>query len=98
MSEQLMNLDLKAAYERAMEYAAIGEDITIAMLKNLASIVMKNTGAIYNTAQGNFSSTNGDLRLLNVTAGTGGKSYMNYLKVPDKLQEMCDINNQLKLS
>ena len=41
MSEQLMNLDLKAAYEQAMKYASNGMDISIATLKNLASIVMK---------------------------------------------------------
>ena len=55
------------------------------MLKKLSSIVLKNTGTIYQTALGEFSSANGDLRLLNVTAGTGGRSYMNYSKVPTKL-------------
>ena len=66
--------------------------------KNLASIVMKNTGAIYSTARGEFSSANGDLRLLNVTAEAGGKSYMNYSKVLHKLQEMCDSINQRRKS
>jgi hypothetical protein len=47
----------------------------------------------YHTALGDFSSANDDLRLLNVTAGVGGKSYMNYNKVPMKLQEFCDDLN-----
>ena len=54
---------------------------------------MQNTGSIYKTALGDFSSANGDLRLVNVTAGVGGKSYMSYQKVPDKLQEFCDWLN-----
>ncbi|NCC19311.1 MAG: cell filamentation protein Fic, partial [Bacteroidia bacterium] len=82
ITEQLMNLDLKAAYEQCIIYAKNHEDITIDMLKKLSSIVMKNTGTSFSTALGDFSSANGDLRLLNVTAGIGGRSYMNYSKVP----------------
>lgn len=55
---------------------------------------MKNTGTIFNTILGDFSSANGDLRLLNVTAGVDGRSYMNYSKVPQKLLELCDNLNQ----
>lgn len=62
MAEQLMNLDLKAAYEQCLKYAK--EDYSINMLKHLASILMKNTGSTYNTALGDFSSADGDLRLL----------------------------------
>lgn len=54
---------------------------------------MKNTGAEYHTSLGNFSSANGGLRLLNVTAGIGGKSYMAFNKVPQKLKEFCDALN-----
>ena len=55
------------------------------MLKGLSAIVMKNTGSTYNTLQGSFDASKGDLRLLNVTAGAGGRSYMNFLRVPDRL-------------
>ena len=95
MSEQLMNLDLKAAYMQSITYAKGKDKISVEMLKMLSAIVMKNTGTEYNTALGSFSSSNGDIRLLNVTAGTGGKSYMNYAKVPQKLLEFCEsINNR----
>lgn len=87
MTEQLMNLDLKAAYEQSIAFAKSHSDITIEMLKKLSSIVLKNTGTTYQTALGEFSSANGALRLLNVTAGAGGRSYMNYSKVPTKLAE-----------
>lgn len=93
MLEQLMNLDLKAAYEQSLFFAKNHNDVSVEMLKKLSSLVMKNTGTIYKTALGEFSSANGDLRLLNVTAGVGGHSYMNYEKVPSKLAEFCESRN-----
>jgi len=98
MTEQLMNLDLKAAYEQSIVFAKSHSDISVDMLKKLSSIVLKNTGTIYNTPLGEFSSANGDLRLLNVTAGTGGCSYTNYSKVPTKLAELCENINQRRKS
>lgn len=93
IEEQSMNLDLKAAYEKAIELAKQHKPITIDILISLSALVMKNTGKEYNTALGNFSSARGELRLLNVTAGVGGRSYMNYSKVPAKLAEFCDQLN-----
>ena len=94
IAEQNMNLDLKNAYETAIKLAHAHTDITIDLLRNLSALVMKNTGKEYKTALGDFSSAHGDLRLLNVTAGVGGKSYMNYNKVPVKLTEFCTWLNQ----
>jgi Fic family protein len=91
--EQNMNLDLKAAYERCLEFARNHEDITIDRLRELSALTMKNTGTIYHTKLGDFSSANGVLRLVNVSAGVGGKSYMSYNKVPLKLNEFCDELN-----
>lgn len=90
-----MNLDLKVAYEKAIELAKQHTPITTDMLISLSALVMKNTGKEYNTALGNFSSARGELRLLNVTAGVGGRSYMSYSKVPAKLAEFCEqLNNE----
>lgn len=94
LQEQMMNLDLKAAYEQSMQLAHQHTDFSIDMLKELSAIVMKNTGASYNTAQGSFDASKGDLRLVGVTAGIGGRSYMNYQKVPTKLAELCQLVNQ----
>lgn len=94
LQEQMMNLDLKAAYEQSMRWARQHMDFSVQMLKNLSALVMKNTGASYNTAQGSFDASKGDLRLVGVTAGIGGRSYMNYLKVPAKLEEFCKQLNQ----
>ena len=95
LEEQSMNLDLKVAYEQAIEFAKFHTPISIDMLITLSSLVMKNTGKEYNTALGSFSSARGELRLLNVTAGVGGRSYMNYSKVPAKLAALCEqLNTQ----
>lgn len=93
IDEQHMNLDLKQAYEKAIAYAKERKPITTEMLISLAALVMKNTGKEYQTMLGDFSSARGELRLLNVTAGVGGRSYMNYSKVPTKLAELCVMLN-----
>lgn len=93
MAEQLMNLDLKKAYEQSFVYAKAHTDFSIELLCKLASLVMKNTGSTYKNIAGDFSSAKGDLRLLNVSAGRGGKSYLAWQKVPDRLQKFCDWLN-----
>ncbi len=94
MPEQLMNLDLKTAYEASMKLAKVHTPFSVDMLKALAALVMKNTGSTYSTLQGEFDSSKGDLRLVNVTAGSGGKSYTNFLKVPSRLEEFCKQVNE----
>ncbi len=94
MTEQFMNLDLKAAYDKSMKFAAQKKEITIQMLKELSALVMKNTGSVYNTISGSFDSSKGDLRLVNVSAGVGGKSYLSYTKVPGYLEKFCTWLNK----
>lgn len=96
IEEQNMNLDLKAAYEKAIILAKNHVPISTEILIGLSALVMKNTGKEYKTVLGDFSSANGELRLLNVTAGIGGKSYMNYNKVPGKLAEFCNNLNDAR--
>ena len=96
MQEQLMNLDLKAAYEHSMQLAEQHKDFSVEMLKTLSALVMKNTGSAYNTVQGSFDASKGDLRLVSVTAGIGGRSYMDYRKVPEKLHEFCLQLNEMR--
>lgn len=93
LEEQSMNLDLKAAYEHAIRLSADHTPITTPLLVQLSALVMKNTGKDYHTILGDFSSAKGELRLLNVTAGVGGRSYMSYNKVPAKLSEFCEHIN-----
>lgn len=96
--EQLMNLDLKHAYEQSIRWAKEHKTFSVEMLKQLSALVMKNTGSVYSTLQGEFDSSKGDLRLLGVTAGAGGRSYMNFLKVPARLADFCnEINRRREL-
>uniref|UniRef100_A0AB33J718 Fic family protein n=1 Tax=Prevotella sp. GTC17254 TaxID=3236794 RepID=A0AB33J718_9BACT len=92
--EQNMNLDLKAAYDRSMELAKAHTPFSVGMLKHLSSLVMRRTGGEFNSLGGSFDSSRGDLRLLNVTAGPGGKTYMNYQKVPSELEKFCKEMNE----
>lgn len=94
MMEQMMNLDLKAAYEYGMKWIKRHEPITVDWLISLAAKVMARTGSEYHSIGGDFSAAKGELRKLNVTAGLGGKSYMSYLKVPSKLTEFCSVLNE----
>ena len=94
MIEQMMNLDLKAAYDYGTKWIRDHEDITVDWLVYLASKVMARTGSEYKSLGGDFSAARGELRKLNVTAGAGGKSYMHYQKVPMKLQAFCEELNK----
>ena len=94
MMEQMMNLDLKTAYDYGMKWIHDHEEITVDWLVYLASKVMARTGSEYKSLGGDFSAARGELRMLNVTAGAGGKSYMHYQKVPMKLQEFCEELNE----
>lgn len=92
--EQLMNVDLKAAYEYGMEWIRGHGRITPEWLIVLASKVMARTGGEYNTVGGHFDASRGELRKVNVTAGIGGRSYMAYQKVPEKLGAFCEELNR----
>ena len=89
LQEQMMNLDLKAAYEEAQRLADKHVPYSIDMLCRLSAIVMKNTGSMYNTPLGSFSAAEGELRKVNVTAGFGGRSYLAHEKVPQALSDFC---------
>lgn len=87
----LMNEDLKKAYELAKEEAKCKKLINSVFLQKLNSTLMRTTGSIYNVMGGSFDSSKGEFRLCGVTAGIGGRSYMNYQKVPAKIDEFCTL-------
>ena len=96
--EQLMNLDLKTAYDYGMKWIKHHEAITVNWIITLASKVMARTGSEYHSLGGDFSAAKGELRKLNVTAGFGGKSYMSYLKVPSRLEAFCEELNKRRMA
>ena len=85
----LMNEDLRKAYELAKEEARHTTPITSAFLQTLNATLMRTTGSVHNVMGGSFDSSKGEYRLCGVTAGIGGRSYMNYQKVPTKVNELC---------
>lgn len=89
MVEQEMNLDLRDAYRRSQELAKEHAPITVGLLKHLSSFVMRRTGSLHNGWGGRYDSSRGDLRKDNVTAGPGGRLYMDWQKVPEKLRTFC---------
>lgn len=92
--EQMMNLDLKDAYEYGIKWIRQHPDITVDSLINLSAKVMARTGSEYHTISGDFSAAKGELRKVNVSAGIGETSYMAYQKVPAKLEAFCNELNQ----
>ena len=94
----LMNEDLKKAYELAKDESKLKIPVTPVFLQKLNAALMRTTGSTYNVMGGSFDSSKGDFRLCGVTAGFGGfsymNSYMNYLKVPVKVEEFCNVLQQ----
>ena len=87
----LMNEDLKQAYEFAKTESECLVPVTPAFLRRLNATLMHTTGSVHSVMGGSFDSSKGEFRLCGVTAGVGGYSYMNYLKVPAKVDELCVI-------
>ncbi len=92
--EQMMNLDLKAAYDYGMIWIKKHLPVTPQWLITLASKVMARTGSVYNALGGSFDASKGEIRKVNVTAGFGGRSYMAFQKVPSKLAAFCEELNK----
>lgn len=87
----LMNEDLKNAYGLAKEEAKRKEPVTSSFLQRLNALLMRTTGGVHNVMGVSFDSSKGEFRLCGVTAGMGGRSYMNYQKVPAKVEELCAL-------
>ena len=87
--EQMMNLDLKKAYDVAIQLVDAQTSITPLLLRSLSAIVMRNTGSTWDTANGSYDEAQGDFRLQNVRAGRGGASYLAWEKVESRVDELC---------
>ena len=96
IAEQMMNLDLRDAYLKWLKWAKDDVRFSIEVLCQMSASVMRRTGSLYHTMLGDFDSSKGELRKVNVQAGAGGRSYMAFQKVPDKLKEFCQwLNAQI---
>jgi Fic family protein len=94
-SHHLMVIDHHKALEYILKYAKDKQPLTQHFIQYIGGMVVKNTGAEYNVAVGSFDSTKGDIRLLNVRAGS--RSFPNYTKVPDLLKKLIfDTQTEMK--
>jgi Fic family protein len=89
----LMTTDLRDAYLFARQRAGEKTPFTPGFLRELNALVMKSTGGVIHAPGGSFDTSQGDLRLCEITAGPGGDLYVNYLKVPALLAKLCDELN-----
>ncbi len=85
----LMNEDLKQAYDFAKAESEQLVLITPVFLQRLNAVLMRTTGSVHSVMGGSFDSSKGEFRLCGVTAGVGGQSYINYIKVPVTVDELC---------
>jgi Fic family protein len=97
LTHHLMNEDLKNAYLFASRRAEEKSPISVDLLRELNAHVMKSTGGMVNVMGGSFDSSKGEFRLCNVTAGYGGTAYLNYMKIPEKINEfVCGMEEMEK--
>ncbi len=95
--EQMMNYDLKRAYEVATEVAKARTPLSMALLKALSSLVMRSTGTLRHTLNGSYDESKGELRLVNVSAGRGGRSYLAWEKVETRTAQFVEwLNAELE--
>ena len=90
----LMAIDHLKALRYIVKLADEKTPLTIEIIQNLSSFVMKNTGSEISSMAGDFDSSKGDFRKVTVRAGT--TTFMDYKKVPEKVQELITyINNRI---
>jgi Fic family protein len=85
----LMTTDLKEAYDYAKEKANQQTPVSPAFLQAMNAKLMHTTGSVHHVIGGTFDSSKGEYRLCGVSAGIGGRSYINYRKVPAGLSALC---------
>jgi Fic family protein len=95
----LMNSDLNKAYRFAVEQSKLKTPVTPELLIAFNAHVMNSTGSIYSVTGGTFDSSKGEYRKCTVTAGFSGKSYLNYQKIPAKIEALCaKLNDKMTAS
>lgn len=92
LEHTLMAVDHLKALKFIVSLADEKTPLTIDIIKELSSIVMKTTGSEISSMAGDFDSSKGDFRKVTVRAGT--TTFMDYKKVPEKVTELVDYINE----
>lgn len=94
LRDHLMIKDHYAAFQFINEQAKIKRKLSVDFIKEIAALVMKNTGGLTKTVLGDFDTSKGDLRLAQVYVDK--KYFPDYKKVPVLLEKLCDsVNNKI---
>ena len=94
LADHLMVKDHYEAFLFIKEQAKLKRKMSIPFLQEINALVMKNTGGIVRTIMGDFDSSKGDLRLVQVYVDR--KYFPHYQKVPRLLNQFCEgINKRL---
>jgi Fic family protein len=87
ITDHLMMKDHYHALVEIVELSKEKRNITPDFIQKINANVMKTTGSVINTALGNFDSSKGDWRKVNVHAGA--RTFVNYQKVAQMVNILC---------
>lgn len=90
--EQQMVIDHQEALVFTLDKAKAKMPVSEHFIKELGALVLKNTGAKYDTALGSFDSSKGDYRLINVFAGA--RRFPDAGKVPALMKTLIHETNR----
>jgi Fic family protein len=97
LNDSLMTIDHHKALLFTLSLAKNKTALNSDLIKQINSLVMKNTGKIMNTALGTVDSTKGDFRKMEVFIRD--KSFPNFEKIPGLVDEFCNkLNKMIKES
>ena len=94
LEDHLMIKDHYNAFCVIKEMAKKRQKLSIDVIKEINSLVMKSTGSTVNTISGKFDTSKGDLRLAQVYVDK--KYFPNYTKISDLLDQLVDnVNSRI---
>ena len=92
LEHSLMAIDHLNALKFVLELANSKSKLNVDLIKQISSLIMKQTGSEISSIAGNFDSSRGDFRKVTVRAGT--TTFMDYQKVPDRVSELVNFINE----
>lgn len=92
LADHMMIKDHFAALQYVKEQAKQKQKVSIGFIKQIAGLVMKNTGGVVKTMEGTFDTSSGDLRKAQVYVDR--KYFPDFSKVENLLKKLIENINQ----
>ena len=92
LEHTLMAIDHLNALKFMVQLADKKTLLTVNLIQEIASLIMKTTGSPISSIAGDFDSSKGDFRKLTVRAGT--TTFMDYKKVPERVADLVQYINE----